>query len=114
MGLLTGKFAPGSTFPADDVRHAAQWHPGFADGRPTADWLTRLTAIRDVLTSDGRTVAQGALAWIWARSPRTVPIPGFRTVRQVEENCQAMAAGPLNAGQLAEIDAILSRVPATS
>ncbi|HEX5198468.1 MAG TPA: aldo/keto reductase [Actinoplanes sp.] len=111
MGLLTGKFAPGSTFAADDVRHAAQWHPGFADGRPTAEWLARLAAIREVLTSGGRTVAQGALAWIWARSPQTVPIPGFRTVQQVEENCGALATGPLTERQLAEINTILERTP---
>ena len=62
-----------------------------------------------MLTSEGRTLAQGALAWIWARSPRTVPIPGFKTVAQVEENCGALAAGPLTADQLAEIDRILGR-----
>jgi aryl-alcohol dehydrogenase-like predicted oxidoreductase len=55
---------------------------------------------------------QGALAWIWARSGRTVPIPGFRTVRQVEENAAAMQAGPLESGQLAEVDVLLDRAAA--
>ena len=109
MGILTGKLAPGSSFPSDDVRHYVAWHPGFKDGRPSSDWLGRLASIREVLTSHGRTVAQGALAWIWARSPLTVPIPGFRTVAQVEENCGAMALGPLTSAQLGEIDAILGR-----
>lgn len=112
MGLLTGKYVPTSTFPADDVRHVAQWHPGFHDGRPTQDWLDKLDAIREVLASDGRSLAQGALAWLWARSPNTVPIPGFRTVQQVEDNCGALASGPLTAAQMAEIDALLGRVPA--
>ena len=62
-----------------------------------------------MLTSDGRTLAQGALAWIWARSPRTVPIPGFKTVAQVEENCGALDAGPLTPEQMTEIDRILDR-----
>ncbi len=62
-----------------------------------------------MLTSEGRTLAQGALAWIWARSPRTVPIPGFKTVEQVEENCGALAFGPLSADQLTDIDRILER-----
>jgi aryl-alcohol dehydrogenase-like predicted oxidoreductase len=62
-----------------------------------------------VLTTEGRTLAQGALAWIWARSPRTVPIPGFKTVAQVEENCGALDAGPLTVDQLVEIDGILGR-----
>ena len=111
MGLLTGKFTPTSTFAADDQRHVAQWHPGFRDGKPTAEWLDKLAAIRDVLTSGGRTLAQGALAWIWARSPRTVPIPGFKTVAQVEENSGALAAGPLTPAQMTEIDRILDRSP---
>lgn len=107
MGALTGKFTPSTTFADDDQRSRAGWHPAFAAGRPTADWLARLDAVRDVLTSDGRTLAQGALAWIWARSPRTVPIPGFKTVAQVEENAGAMAAGPLTGAQMAEIAGIL-------
>jgi aryl-alcohol dehydrogenase-like predicted oxidoreductase len=107
MGLLTGKFAPDSTFASDDVRHHAQWHPGFKDGKPTQDWLDKLASIREVLTSGGRTLAQGALAWIWARSPATVPIPGFKTVAQVEENCKAMEFGPLSPNQMAEIAGIL-------
>ncbi len=110
MGLLTGKFAPDSTFASDDVRHHAQWHPGFKDGKPTQEWLDKLASIREVLTSGGRSLAQGALAWIWARSPNTVPIPGFKTTTQVEENCQAMAFGPLTPGQMAEIERILSGI----
>jgi aryl-alcohol dehydrogenase-like predicted oxidoreductase len=109
MGLLTGKFTPQSTFAADDQRHVAQWHPGFRDGKPTAEWLDKLAAIREVLTSEGRTLAQGALAWIWARSGRTIPIPGFKTVAQVEENCGALTFGPLTPEQMTEIERILGR-----
>ncbi len=109
MGLLTGKFAPESTFANDDVRHHAQWHPGFKDGKPTQEWLDKLAAIREVLSSNGRSLSQGALAWIWARSPRTIPIPGFKTVAQVEENCKAMEFGPLTPAQMQEIDQLLGR-----
>jgi len=111
MGLLTGKFHAGSRLGADDVRGDAApgWMRYFTDGRPSPEWLERLAAIRDVLTSGERTLAQGAIAWIWARSGRTVPIPGFRTVRQVEENAGAMERGPLTAEQLADVDALLGR-----
>jgi aryl-alcohol dehydrogenase-like predicted oxidoreductase len=109
MGLLTGKFAPDSTFASDDVRHNAEWHPGFKNGKPTQEWLDKLASIREVLTSGGRTLAQGALAWIWARSPLTFPIPGFKTVAQVDENCKAMQFGPLNPAQMQEIDTLLGR-----
>jgi aryl-alcohol dehydrogenase-like predicted oxidoreductase len=109
MGLLTGKFTPDSSFSDDDVRKHANWHPGFKDGRPTQAWLDALESIREVLTSNGRTLAQGALAWIWARSEQTIPIPGFKTVKQVEENCKAMEFGPLTPAQVTEIDEILGR-----
>lgn len=109
MGLLTGKFSPESTFAQDDVRAVAQWHPGFKDGKPTQDWLQKLEAVRAILTSGGRSLAQGALAWIWARSPVTVPIPGFKTLTQVEENCKALEFGPLSPAQMHEIDRVLGR-----
>jgi aryl-alcohol dehydrogenase-like predicted oxidoreductase len=105
MGILTGKFGPDSTFPEDDIRHG--WR--FREGR-LAEILSQLDAIREVLTSNGRTPAQGALAWIWARSERTIPIPGFKTVEQVKENARAMRFGPLSTEQMQQINEILGRI----
>jgi len=109
MGSLTGKLAVDSTFPHDDVRRHASWHPAFRDGRPIGRWLDKLESVRAVLTSGGRTLAQGALAWIWGRSGSAIPIPGFRSVAQVEENCGAIRFGPLTPEQMGEIDQILDR-----
>ena len=110
MGLLTGKYTAQSRLGADDVRGIApQWLSYFEDGRPSATWLARVAAVREILTSGGRTLAQGALGWLWARSDRTVPIPGCRTVAQVEENAGALAHGPLTAEQVTEIDHLLDR-----
>ena len=75
MGLLTGKYGAADQVPGDDVRANAPWMRYFSGGRPAPDWLARLDAVRDVLTSGGRTLAQGALGWLLARSPRTVPDP---------------------------------------
>jgi aryl-alcohol dehydrogenase-like predicted oxidoreductase len=112
MGFLSGKFGADSRLPADDVRAAGHdWVRYFEDGRPKQEWLDRLAAVREVLTSGGRTLAQGALAWIWGRSERTIPIPGFKSVRQVEENARALDLGPLTAAQTAEIDRVLRRSP---
>jgi len=102
-GLLTGKFDRDSGLPANDVRHG--WD--FREGQQ-AEWLDRLEAIRAVLTREGHTLAQAALAWLWARSPVTIPIPGFKTVAQVEENAGALEKGPLTDEQMQEIDALLS------
>jgi aryl-alcohol dehydrogenase-like predicted oxidoreductase len=104
MGLLTGKFTADSSLPADDVRHGWNFRTG-----DQAESLRRLDAIRDILTTNGRTLAQGALAWLWARSEAFIPIPGFKTTTQVEENAGALAHGPLTSDQLAEIGTILTR-----
>ncbi len=111
MGLLTGKYTPGTKVAADDVRgqKSPEWMKYFKDGQPNPEWLAKRAAIREILTSQGRTLAQGALAWNWARSPQTIPIPGFRTVRQVEENAGALAIGPLTPEQMEQIEAILQR-----
>ncbi len=110
MGLLTGKRAAGQALDAGDIRSTPPaWLPGFNPEGADPEWLKRVDALKEVLTSGGRTLAQGALAWIWARSPRTVPIPGFRTVAQAEENAGALERGPLTADQLTEIDGILAR-----
>jgi aryl-alcohol dehydrogenase-like predicted oxidoreductase len=102
MGLLTGKFAADTRFPEDDIRHG--WN--LAEGR-LAEIRLAAEELRDVLTADGRTLAQAALGWIWAQSERTVPIPGFKTVSQVTENAKAMEFGPLNAETIGEVDRIL-------
>jgi len=111
MGLLTGKYTANSKPSEDDVRgvHAPSWMTFFKDGRPSAEWLQKRDAVRQVLESGGRTLAQGALAWLWGRSVRTIPIPGFRTVKQVEENAGAMAHGPLTPEQMRQIESILGR-----
>lgn len=107
MGLLTGKFTTDSKIPPDDVRR--DWN--LRDGEE-AKLLDQLDRIRQVLTADGRTLAQAALGWLWARSERTIPIPGFKTVAQVEENVAAMRFGPLTVGQMEQIDILLGRAPA--
>jgi aryl-alcohol dehydrogenase-like predicted oxidoreductase len=110
MGLLTGKYSSRASFEPTDIRsNNLEWMKYFKNGQANPDWLARLEAIRHVLTSNGRTLAQGALAWLWARSPVTVPIPGFRTVAQVEENARALEFGPLAPGQMDAIDTILGR-----
>jgi aryl-alcohol dehydrogenase-like predicted oxidoreductase len=103
-GLLTGKFtADSDRLPADDVRHDWDFQRG-----EMAERLKTLDTVREVLTSDGRTLTQAALGWLWARSSVTVPIPGFKTVRQVEENAGALRFGPLSPEQMRQIEGLLS------
>jgi len=103
-GLLTGKYHIGFKFPENDFRNRDRFRKNYI-----IPILGGLDTVRDILTSDGRTLAQGALAWIWARSDRTIPIPGFKTVAQVEENVGAMHFGPLTAEQMKAIEIVLGR-----
>jgi aryl-alcohol dehydrogenase-like predicted oxidoreductase len=115
MGLLSGKFKPGDRLAANDVRSAAfEWLHYFRDGVVAPEFSQRLETIRDLLQTDGRTLTQGALAWLWARSPNTLPIPGFRTVKQVEENAGALEKGPLPASTMDAIDDALKRARRSS
>lgn len=110
MGLLSGRFAPGDRLAANDVRSASlEWLTYFKDGRVSPEFSARLDAIRGCLTTGGRTLAQGAIGWLWARCPATLPIPGIRTVRQAEENAGALAFGPLPADVMDEIERLLGR-----
>ena len=110
MGLLTGGFRMNEQrFAADDLRaDGPEWLSYFVNGRPNPNLLAKVEAVRELLSTDGRTVAQGALAWIWAKSPLVVPIPGFRNVRQVEENAGGLDKGPLSADVMAEIDRVMA------
>lgn len=108
MGMITGKFNRETTFPKDDVRH--DWD--LKAERPSQR-LDRIEAVRKMFVEAGdtRTLAQIALAWIWTRSERTIPIPGFKTLAQVKENIQAMEFGLLSYEQMKKIDEIFEREP---
>lgn len=107
MGLLTGKFTTATEFPENDMRRRFGWDFKVAKH---ADKLSRLDRIRSVLARGGRTLAQGALAWVWARSPLAVPVPGFKNLKQLEENVAAVNFGPLTTGEMREIeDALRSK-----
>lgn len=108
MGLLSGKYHDGRIIGADDVRgKAPDWLRYFASGAAAPEWAARVDSVRDALTVGGRTLAQGSLAWIWARSAGTLPIPGCRTVAQVEENAGALEHGPLSPSEFAEVESLL-------
>jgi aryl-alcohol dehydrogenase-like predicted oxidoreductase len=101
-GFLTGKFNANTTFPENDNR--SDWD---FSGPELQTRLKIVDELRDILTSHGRTMAQGALAYIWALDERMIPIPGFKSVKQVTENAAAMQFGPLTEEQVREVQAIV-------
>jgi aryl-alcohol dehydrogenase-like predicted oxidoreductase len=103
-GFLTGKFSSSTTFPANDNRSDWDFSQPELQKR-----LKLVDDIRDILTSNGRSMAQGALAYIWALDERMVPIPGFKSVQQVQDNAGALEFGPLTEAQVEEIRGIVGR-----
>ena len=108
MGFLSGKFKPGHAFDPADIRGSSTpWLKPFKNGRLNPEYVAKLEAVHALLTAGGRTAAQGALGWIWTTSEASLPIPGFRTVEQAEENAGALDIGPLPADTVAEINLVL-------
>lgn len=109
-GMMTGNLNRDSTFPKDDLRHNQEKYLR-TDGAVLR--FQRIEAVQKFFAEAGdtRTQAQIALAWIWTRSERTIPIPGFKTFAQVKENIQAMEFGLLSNEQMNKIDEIYNRSP---
>jgi aryl-alcohol dehydrogenase-like predicted oxidoreductase len=89
MGVLTGRWSTETKLEEGDPR--AQW---FED-EGFLKLLACAQQIEPYLTSDGRSYVQGALGWIWERSPLTIPLPGFRDMEQMQALVQARQFGPL-------------------
>ena len=110
MGMLSGKYSAGQSVGEGDIRgKSVDWMKYFKDGRATPEFVTRLEAMRDLLTTGGRTLAQGALSWILARSLNALPVPGFKSEAQIRDNLGTLEKGPLPASVMAEIDTILQQ-----
>lgn len=108
MGLLTGTLDASTKLAPNDMRVRFGWN--LQSGKQAAQ-LTKLGRIAEVLRTGGRTLAQGAIGWLWARHPRLVPVPGFKSVAQVEENAGALRFGALPESAMREIDALLGHSP---
>ncbi|WP_027834396.1 aldo/keto reductase [Maritalea myrionectae] len=108
MGMLSGNYKLNHSFGEDDVRSSGTpWMKKMGSVQSEEEAQTRLEGIRELLTTGGRTTAQGALGWIWAQSDRALPIPGFRTEAQAHENAGALEFGPLDVDVLHEIDELV-------
>ncbi|WP_035796116.1 aldo/keto reductase [Kitasatospora mediocidica] len=70
--------------------------------------LEQLRALNKVAEQRGQNLAQLALSWV-LRDPRVVSvIIGASSVEQLDQNIDALAADPLSAAELAEIDRLSS------
>jgi aryl-alcohol dehydrogenase-like predicted oxidoreductase len=104
-GFLTGKIDANTTFDSADFRSGL---PRFTPEARKAN-----QAVVDLLTSIAKrkqaTPAQIALAWLLARKPWIVPIPGTRKLARLDENLGA-AAIELTADDLRDIEDAAAKI----
>ena len=70
--------------------------------------MKKLDAVKEILRSGGRSLVQGALSYIWGKSETMIPIPGFKSICQVEENAKAMEFGAFSRDMVEEIECLLT------
>ena len=80
-------------------------------GENFAKNLALADKVQELAKARGVTPAQLALAWVIARSPRIVTIPGTRSVKRLDDNAGA-AAISLSADEIARIEAEFPRTAA--
>jgi aryl-alcohol dehydrogenase-like predicted oxidoreductase len=104
-GFLTGKIDETTTFDSSDFRNIV---PRFAPEARKAN-KALVEVLGAIAARQKATPAQLALAWLLARKPWIVPIPGTTKLPRLEENLGA-AALALTAAELHEIDSASSRI----
>jgi aryl-alcohol dehydrogenase-like predicted oxidoreductase len=98
-GMLTGRITSIDDLAEGDMRRS---HPRFQDGALDAN-LTSVDVVREVAAAHGVTPGQVALAWLLAKGPDVVPIPGTKRISYLEENLGA-AGVELSGDDLARLD----------
>src|SRR6059036_4004808 len=104
-GFLTGKIDEKTTFDSSDFRNVV---PRFTPENRKAN-LALVDLLDRIAKRKKATPAQIALAWLLARKPWIVPIPGTRKLERLEENIGA-AAVDLTADDLREIERAASKI----
>jgi aryl-alcohol dehydrogenase-like predicted oxidoreductase len=104
-GFLTGTVSAEQKFGDDDFRSR---QPRFSEENRKANRVF-VEVIDGVASKKHATAAQVALAWLLAKRPWIVPIPGTTKLHRVEENIAA-AELELTAADLAQIEAALNGV----
>jgi aryl-alcohol dehydrogenase-like predicted oxidoreductase len=100
-GFLTGRITSYDELPERDMRRV---HPRFQEGAFDAN-LASVETVREIAAAHGVEPGQVALAWVLARGPDVIPIPGTKRVAYLEENAAATEVD-LTADDLDRLDAV--------
>ncbi|VWM11584.1 aldo/keto reductase [Burkholderia lata] len=104
-GFLTGAIDANTTFAENDFRNVV---PRFSEENRKAN-AGLVDLLGRIATDKGATRAQIALAWLLARKPWIVPIPGTTKLHRLDENVGA-ADVVLTADDLAAIETALQQI----
>jgi aryl-alcohol dehydrogenase-like predicted oxidoreductase len=104
-GFLTGKIDATTTFDAADFRNTV---PRFSPENRKAN-LALVELLTGIAQRKQATPAQVALAWLLARKPWIVPIPGTTKLHRLQENVGA-AAVELSDADLRDIASAASKI----
>ncbi len=104
-GFLTGAIQADTAFSPDDFRNIV---PRFSTEARQANQAL-VDALGSIAQAKGITLAQVALAWLLARKPWIVPIPGTTKLHRLEENLAATQV-VLDSGDLQRISEALDRI----
>ena len=104
-GFLTGKIDESTTFASTDFRNVV---PRFTPEARKANKVL-VDSLAAIAARKNATPAQLALAWLLARKPWIVPIPGTTKLQRLDENMGA-AAIRLTSDDLREIDGAASKI----
>ncbi len=107
-GFLTGKIDEKTSFVKTDFRNIV---PRFSPENRKAN-QTIVDLLNEIAKDKNATPAQIALAWLLARKPWIVPIPGTTKMRRLEENISA-ASISLNPVELNNINSALEKISIT-
>lgn len=108
-GLLTGSLNGSAAFAEGDIRASLPRYSeqSLREGQQVVDLLA------SIADHKGATPAQVALAWLLARGPRIVPIPGTTKISRLEENTAA-ASLALTADELDGLNTASSLIDTSS
>jgi len=106
QGFLTGKIDASTKFESTDFRAT---FPRFSEEARKAN-LALVDLLKQIAGRKSATPAQIALAWLLARKPWIVPIPGTTKIHRLEENIGS-ASVELTAKDLQDINAAALSIP---
>jgi L-glyceraldehyde 3-phosphate reductase len=105
QGLLTDRYLKG----IPEGSRASKPHSFLKKADIDEHRLTQIRALGEVAAARGQSLAQMSLAWVLRDSRMTSALIGASRVEQIEQNVAALTNLSFTAGELARIEAVLSK-----